>query len=71
MSELQVPGGIPQAGDRNQPDNEASEHDPETWYGLVWRIVRIAIESNGNLVRTSVLIIVVGGALWLVASVVK
>ena len=45
--------------------------DPVTWYGLVWRIVRTAIESNANLIRVCVLICLVGGALWLIASVVR
>jgi hypothetical protein len=43
--------------------------DPVTWYGLVWRIVRTAIESNANLIRVCILICLAGGALWLIASV--
>lgn len=45
--------------------------DPVTWYGLVWRIVRTAMESNANLIRVCILICLVGGALWLIASVVR
>lgn len=66
MSELQGPEAYP--GGSNQPD-KGDEKDPSTWYGLVWRIVKIAVDSNGNLMRLSILIVLVGAALWLIASV--
>jgi hypothetical protein len=53
-----------------QFDKHTGEKDPDTWVGLVWRIVRDAIESTAKLIRVCVLICLVGGALWLIASVV-
>lgn len=61
--------GIPGAGSGNQLDRELKEADPDTWYGLVWRIVRTAMESNANLIRVSILLILVCTALWLIASI--
>jgi hypothetical protein len=53
------------------PDPDTDERDPANWCGLVWRIVRTAIESNANLLRVSILILLVCGALWLIASARK
>jgi hypothetical protein len=71
MNELQKPDSTPDAGTDNQLDKQTREQDPETWIGLVWRIVRDAIESNAKLIRVCVLICLVGAALWLIASVVR
>jgi hypothetical protein len=76
MNELQrsqgtSDGNIPGVENEDQMDGKMNEKDPETWYGLVWRIVRTAIESNGNLIRVCILICLVGGALWLIAHVVR
>jgi hypothetical protein len=57
------------AGSGHQPDREPKENDPETWLGLIWRIVRTASQSNANLIRVSVLILIAGGVLWVIASV--
>lgn len=77
MNELQRPDSTPDArpdstasaGTSKQLDKETREQDPHTWYGLVWRIVRDAIESNDKLIRVCILICILGAALWLIASV--
>jgi hypothetical protein len=76
MNELQKPDSSPDtepdsapgAGTSNQLDTPAREQDPVTWVGLVWRIVRDAIESNEKLIRVCILICLVGAALWFIAS---
>jgi hypothetical protein len=65
-------GGEPEAlgsGSEKQLGGELNEPDPDTWYGLVWRIVRTAMESNANLIRVCILLVLVCAALWLVASI--
>jgi hypothetical protein len=71
MNEIQRSDGAPGVTTESQLGKETGEKDPETWVGLVWRIVRTAIESNTNLIRVCILICLVGAALWLIASVVK
>jgi hypothetical protein len=79
MSEVQKPDSTPNTrsdsnldvGTGNQLDKETGEKDPETWYGLVWRIVRAALENDRNLIRVCALIFLVCVALWFIASVVK
>ena len=79
MSEIQRPDSIPDTRSDGTPgartgdqlDKETGEKDPETWVGLVWRIVRDALESDAKLVRVCILIFLVAAALWLIASVVK
>jgi hypothetical protein len=71
MNEIQRSDGDPGAATGTQLNQRTEENDPQTWVGLVWRIVRDAIESNAKLIRVCVLICLVGGALWLIASVVK
>jgi hypothetical protein len=71
-SELREPDSAPdapRAGNEYQLDGESKETDPDTWYGLVWRIVSTALESNTKLVRVSILLILVCVALWLIARV--
>lgn len=73
-NELQRPDsapGVHDAGAGNQAGERPQEPDPDTWYGLVWRIVRIAMESNANLVRVSVLLVLLCGVLWFVESIVR
>jgi hypothetical protein len=59
------------AASREQLAKGVEDRDPLTWYGLVWRIVRTALESDASLIRLCVLIVLVGSALWLIASVGK
>jgi hypothetical protein len=59
----------PGPGDGNRLDREPREPDPDTWYGLVWRIVRTAMESKENLIRMSILLILACAVLLLVAYV--
>jgi hypothetical protein len=54
----------PEAGHRN---HQVGEPDPDTWYGLVWRIVRTAMESNAKLIRVSILVILLCVTLVLIA----
>lgn len=54
----------PEAG-RGNP--QVREPDPDTWYGLVWRIVRTAMESNASLIRVSILVVLLCVTLWLIA----
>jgi hypothetical protein len=72
-SELQYPdsasGAPASAARRGQSAGETEERDPLTWSGLVWRVVRTAMESDANLIRLCILIILVGTALWFIASV--
>jgi hypothetical protein len=42
---------------------------PSTWPALVARIMEIGSESWVKLIRVSILIVLLGGVLWLVASV--
>ena len=70
-NELRKPNSAPDAlgaGSRKQLGGELKEPDPDTWYGLVWRIVRTAMESNANLMRVCILLVLVCVALWLIAS---
>ena len=66
----------PATGSGAQPDGVA-EDDPKTWYGLVWRIVRAAMESDAKLIRICVLLalvlvlIAVIGAAWLGVGVMR
>ena len=53
----------------NQTCMNAGEGDPCTWYGLVWRIVRIAMESNANLIRVSILVILACAVLWVLVGI--
>ena len=69
MDELQKPDGAPDARTGNKLDRDIREQDPQTWIGLVWRIVRDTIESNAKLIRVCILICLVGAALWFIASV--
>ena len=77
MNELQRPDSASDAksdsifsvGAGGQADKKAAEKDPETWHGLVWRIVRDAIDSDAKLIRACILICFVATALWLIASV--
>jgi hypothetical protein len=58
----------------NQPGRGGTEDDPKTWYGLVWRIVHAAMESDEKLLRVCVLIVVIvalGGAAWLVIGIAR
>jgi hypothetical protein len=70
------PSGPP-AGNATQPDIAGTEDDPKTWYGLIWRIVHVAIESDEKLVRVCVLIVLIVvlialvGAAWLVVGVAR
>jgi hypothetical protein len=71
-NELQKPDSYPDTpaiGSGTQTDKNAGETDPVTWYGLVWRIVRIAMESNANLIRVSILVILVCTVLWVIAGI--
>jgi hypothetical protein len=71
-NELRKPDSAPDAlgaGSEKQLGRELNEPDPDTWYGLVWRIVRTAMESNANLIRVSILLVLVCAALWLIASI--
>lgn len=74
-SELQYERSDPSpstgAASRERLAAGAEEEDPLTWYGLVWRIVRAALESNARLIRLCILILLAGAALWLIASVGK
>jgi hypothetical protein len=72
MSELQRSDGTaPDAGSGNRPSRHTDEKDPVTWYGLVRRIVREAMGDNATLIRVCVLICLVCGAIWLIASVIR
>jgi hypothetical protein len=71
MNEVQRPDSAPGSGAGKQLDKGTLERDPDTWVGLVWRIVRDAIESNAKLIRVCILICLVGAALWLIANVVR
>jgi hypothetical protein len=51
------------ASKAGRPDRE-----PGTWPAAVARIVGIGSESWARLIRVSILIVVLGAALWLVAS---
>lgn len=70
MSELARPDDADPGDGRGKNLARESEKDPETWYGLVWRIVQSGIESNAYLIRLSILIVLVcgAGAIWLIAS---
>jgi hypothetical protein len=63
------PPDIPAGGSGNQASQNATESDPCTWYGLVWRIVRIAMESNANLIRVSILVILACAVLWVLVGI--
>jgi hypothetical protein len=78
MSEVQRPDSTPEArsssppGSRagKQPDRETRERDPDTWQGLVWRLAQWATTlTPGQLIKVSILICLIGAALWLIASV--
>jgi hypothetical protein len=71
-NELRKPDSAPdalEAGSGKPVGRELNEPDPDTWYGLVWRIVRNAMESNANLIRVCVLLVLLCTALWLIASI--
>jgi len=42
------------------------DNDPVTWVGLAWRIIDIASQSNGKMLRVCVLLLVVAlaGVAW-------
>jgi len=63
------PPDVPPIGGGNQTSTSTEETDPCTWYGLVWRIVRIAMESNANLIRVSILVILACAVLWVIAGI--
>lgn len=72
-NELRKPDSAPDAlgpGSEKQLGWELNEPDPDTWYGLVWRIVRTAMDSNANLIRVCILLVLACAALWLIASIV-
>ena len=58
------------------PEPDAQRHqerDPETWYGLVWRLALMVLDSNSRTARIVVLILavaVVGVAWWWLPRVV-
>lgn len=74
-SELPYPDRVSEipadAASQGQLARKADEEDPLSWYGLVWRIVRPAMESDASLARLCILIVLAGAALWLIASVGK
>ena len=51
------------ASNAGRPDRE-----PSTWAAVVARIVEIGSESWVKLIRVSILIVLLGAVLWLVAS---
>jgi hypothetical protein len=58
-NEVQEPepgAGVPAVASKGHSGPPSSEDDPRTCYGLLWRIVRTAVESNGNLIRVCILI---------------
>jgi hypothetical protein len=59
----------PTQKEQQMPDKNAVEGDPATWYGLVWRIVRTATESNANTIRASILLFFACVILLLIAHV--
>jgi hypothetical protein len=64
--------GVPGIRAGKQPDQETSEKDPDTWQGLVWRLAQWATTLTPvQLINVSILICLVGAALWLIAGVVK
>ena len=60
------PHGI---GNGDQLDRKPVESDPSTWYGLVWRIVRTAMESNANMIRVSILLMLACAVLLIIAHI--
>jgi hypothetical protein len=52
------------ASKAGRPDRE-----PDTWPAVVARIIEIGSESCAKLIRVSILIVLLGAVLWLVASV--
>ena len=61
--------GLHETGNRDQLDWKPVESDPITCYGLVWRIVRTAMESNANMIRVSILLVLTCAALLLTAHI--
>jgi len=53
------PSDITRTGMESPLDGRAAKDDPDTWCGLAWRIVRIATESNANMIRVGILLILV------------
>jgi hypothetical protein len=41
---------------------------PDTWPAVLLRLVELGAESWAKLVRVSVLLVLLGGVLWLIAS---
>jgi hypothetical protein len=66
-NELKRPRSAPGAGGGNQLDRDSAEGDPVTWYGLVWRIARAAMDSTAATVRVGILLILVCAVLLLAA----
>jgi hypothetical protein len=61
--------GVHGTGNGDQLDRKLAESDPGTWYGLVWRIVRTAMESNANMIRVSILLMLTCAVLLLIAHI--
>ena len=51
----------------NEADKPGSY--PDTWPGAVTRLLELGSESWGKLIRVSVLLVLLGGTAWLIASV--
>ena len=63
---MRTPGSDPDPPEAGRGNPLVRERDPDTWYGLVWRIVRTAMESNANLIRVSILLALLCVTLWLI-----
>ena len=61
--------GVRGNGNNDQLDRKSVESDPITWYGLVWRIGRTAMESNASMIRISIPLVFTCAILLLIAYV--